>query len=399
MKINRGALIFGGVAIAAILVVAVGVWVVSLFGTPAPGTKTNSASNFFSALFPFGNNLPRPSTTGENGNADNGQTGPAPALREISHAPTGGAHFQSSGAVRYIEKETGHVYETMPGLLAVTRISNTTIPGIQNAVWLGDSAFVLQYLDENKQIKNYLANLASSTPDQAIVGSFLSNFTDVFPSADEKHLIEGVRSANGITVLASDTAEKTKKTLFTSPLRSWTVLPAGSALFIESAPSEGTGFLYKVNVDRSLSKIAGDALGLMAVPNKDGTWIAYSVISPTGVSLFIFDTVKKTTTVSPIGTLAEKCAWLPEDSPRLFCGVPSSVSGISPDLWFMGMQSYSDSAWIIDPQRGTARIVRDLEKDAGRPIDIIKPSVSPDGMYAMFTNKNDLSLWSLSLTK
>jgi hypothetical protein len=397
MKINRAALIFGGIIAAAILLIAGGIWFYSLF--TAPASPAGVKPNFFSSLFPFGQSAPGTQTNTGGGDAG-GPTGPAPSLREVSHAPVAGAHFQNNGTLRFMEKETGHVYETRPESLATTRISNTTIPGIQRVVWLGDSAFILQYLDGVGGIRNYFATLASSTPDQALIGRFLSNFTDALPSFDEKHMTVGVRSASGIAVLTSDTEEKTKKTLFVSPLRSWTIIPNGERLFIESAPSEQVGFLYQINTeDLSLKKILGNIQGLMALPHPSGAYIAYSSTNPSGASLFIFDTKKNTATASPIATLAEKCAWFPAETPLLICGVPSSLAGASPDAWFMGVQSFSDSVWIIDPVRGTGQIIRDLAKEAGRPIDVINPSVSPNGAYLVFTNKNDLSLWTVSLAQ
>jgi hypothetical protein len=63
----------------------------------------------------------------------------------------------------------------------------------------------------------------------------------------------------------------------------------------------------------------------------------------------------------------------------------------------MGLRSFTDDVWIIDPIKETATFVRSLEGEAGRPIDIIDPQVSPDGRYFLFKNKNDLSLWSLDL--
>lgn len=400
MKLTKGTLIFGAVIVGLIAVVVLGVWIASLFGGAGQGETGGTKGNFFSSLFPFGTSSPSGGKNTGAGGTGTGPTGPAPSLRLVSSAPVGGAHFETSGAIRYIERETGHVYETRPEMLDTVRISNTTIPGIQNAVWLGDSTFVIQYLDENKEVRNYLATLASSTPDQALTGKFLSNFTDVFPAPDEKHMLLATRGTSGISVQISDLDEKVKKTVFVSPLRSWTILPSGGDVFVESAPSSGAGYVYKTMSDGSpMKKISGGGTGLMALPRVSSEFIALSTLRNGVATLSIFDNAKNSFTPSPVATLAEKCAWLPGDAPLLFCGVPSSFVDTTIEGWFMGTQTFNDSAWIINPVRGTAQIVRDLSKETGQGIDVIHPEVSPDGKYVMFINKNDLSLWSLALTQ
>lgn len=397
MKINRSALIFGGIILVAIVLITVGVWFASLFSTQSGGG--GAGSNLFSSLFPFGQGGTNPGRGTGNGTEDSGPRGPAPTLREISRAPVSGAHFQTNGAVRFMERETGHVFETFPADLETIRISNTTIPEVQNTVWLGDSVFVLQYLDQNDRIRNYLTSLASSTPDQTLTGKFLSNFTDILQGSDEKNITGVVRSGSGIAVIATDTDEKVKKTLFASLLRSWIIHPTKKGLLVGTPPSIGIGYLYRVNEDRSLETVIGGTRGLMVLPNASGELIAYSRIAAGATTLFILDTRTGFVSESPIATFAEKCAWTEGANPVLFCGVPASLSGASIENWLMGVATFSDSAWIINPKTGSAQIVRSLEKDAGRPIDIVNPAVSSDGAHALFINKNDLSLWSLSLTQ
>jgi hypothetical protein len=43
--------------------------------------------------------------------------------------------------------------------------------------------------------------------------------------------------------------------------------------------------------------------------------------------------------------------------------------------------------------------ISDLEKEGGEQIDLIKPTLSENEQYLIFTNKKDGSLWSLDLTK
>lgn len=399
MKIDNRALIFGGILVAVVLVVGAGVWAINFFGAQSGTNGERTPVDFFAALFPFGQN------TGDRNNqsgSENGAITPggaAPSLREISHVPVGGAHFKSDGIVRYVESETGHIFETAPKSLSVTRISNTTIPRIQNAVWFGDRSFILQYLDESNEIKNYLASLASSTPDQALIGDFVTGTTGAFSVGNDEMFYESLRSDSGLVVYQVDTKKKTREAVFISPIRSWGFLPTTGGLFVESAPSSGIGYLYQLQADQSLKKIVGNISGLMAVPNATGTYVAFSTTNAAGTSLYVINTETSIVSRSPVSTLAEKCAWVPGKAVLLFCGVPAKIAGVSVESWLMGTQSLSDDAWLIDPIRGSAQILRSLEKETGRAIDIENPQVSPDGAYALFMNKNDLSLWSLSLSE
>jgi hypothetical protein len=392
MKIPRAALVFAGIIIAVVIAVGIMVGISSLFRA-SPSGETSPIQDFFSALFPFGNQVRPPNGTGQNGTEEDNR--PVPALREVSAAPVAGFHFQSDGALRYAERETGRFFETRPEAYPTTRLTNTTIPEIQNVLWLNDSAVVLQYLDQNDAVKNYAASIATSTADQALVGVFLANADEIYPIDGGKTILEAVRSQNGYVVQRSKSDETSRETVFSSPLRSWRLLPAGDELFIETSPSSGPGFLYRI-IDGTLSRIVGNVSGLMVLPRADGKYFAFSSTFGGAWGLYVYDVAAGRSYAMPIGTYAEKCAWFPGDAPRLACGIPSTAPNSIED-WYMGTAPLNDSVWVFEVLTGTATNARSIGEDAGRALDVERPTLSPDGTYFGFINKSDQSLWSLKL--
>lgn len=395
MKISRGALIFGSIVLAIAVVVGGLVWFSSLFTAPTGG-GASPAQDFFSALFPFGTTT-RP-TNGQGGaGGASGETGPVPDLRKVSAGPIGGFHFMSDGTLLYGERDTGHIYRTTTDSLVETRLTNTTIPGIHGFVWLTDDSVALEYADTGGAVRDYFAAISTTTPDQALVGHFLPPASGVLPGVDAKSYVSYAKSGSGITVSSAHFDGTASATLFNSPLKSWTPLPTAGGLYMETAPSSVPGFLYKVGANGALSKIFGNVTGLMTTPDSSGRYIAYSYSQNGALRLAVLDTKANSFYGSPVSTFAEKCAWSIVGSPFLFCGVPAEGSSYSIEQWYAGLAASSDDAVLIDPLAGTATVVKQLAPNANQPIDMYQPAVSPDGSYAAFLNKTDLSLWLLKL--
>jgi len=115
---------------------------------------------------------------------DNPSSGGLPLLlKELSMRPSAGAVAiaTSSGIlVRFMEKGTGNVYEVSPDNSAETRLSNTTLPRITEALWNknGDRLIARYEKDgEPDNIQSYYAKLTASgtgQPEGSLDGSFLT---------------------------------------------------------------------------------------------------------------------------------------------------------------------------------------------------------------------------------
>lgn len=116
-------------------------------------------------FFPFGRTAPEdqiPSPTSSSGDPTQTPNGFPDSteeqflgrLRKISQGPTAGAMaFDRTGEtiVRFVDRATGHIWESSMEFPGLTRISNTTIPKIQKAVWAGNNSVILQYLREDEE--------------------------------------------------------------------------------------------------------------------------------------------------------------------------------------------------------------------------------------------------------
>ncbi|MDP3762955.1 MAG: hypothetical protein Q8Q97_02690, partial [bacterium] len=104
---------------------------------------------FFSRLFPGGGE--RELTQAEREKLEEAQQGGAgletakPRSFKLVEANVAGVAF-AKNKIRYIDRETGHVFEIDPDGQNKTRISNTTIPGIFEVIWSPDGTrAILKY--------------------------------------------------------------------------------------------------------------------------------------------------------------------------------------------------------------------------------------------------------------
>jgi hypothetical protein len=89
--------------------------------------------------------------------------------------------------------------------------------------------------------------------------------------------------------------------------------------------------------------------------------------------------------------LPEKCALINDGA---LCGLSSATyDNDSPDNWYSGEVSYSDTLWYLDLETKESFFVLDMEATSGRPLDVINPQIAKDTSAAFFINKTDQSLW------
>ena len=163
--------------------------------------------------FPFGQGSPQTDQPVPNGTTASsttidislGEEDPLPRLRQISFVPTAGAvAFGDSAAIRYIERATGHIYETQSDSSATSRISNVTIPKVNEAIWANDgSRLLIRYLkDDEETVRTFYAKISSTTrPETALEGLFLPEGLKTISMRGSKvfYLVESETGAQGYT--------------------------------------------------------------------------------------------------------------------------------------------------------------------------------------------------------
>lgn len=398
----RQTLIYGIIALIIVIIVAA---IAFFFSDPDRNTNggdTDQDSGFFGTLFPFGNgggagdspllDDDTPLTDGEQ---------EAPRLRQVSASPvSGGFMFEKDEVtmIRFVDRATGHVYETEAESTTVTRLTNTTVPGIQEVLWVNENEFIIRYLD-NKTIETFYVSLdAEAIGEQPLNGTFIDSFDRAALDGSRESLFAVFENSSGSDLIISDPNGGSARTVLASSVRSWVPLQSSTGLFVQTAPAaEGAGFLYQI-INGALTRVVGPIPGLASKISDEGDYVLVSGTQQArATTLALFDVTKGELVATVVDTFAEKCVFESEDATRVYCGVPAVFpDGEYPDDWFLGRVSFDDSIWLVEPADGVGTRIASGE-DVGQIFDVWQPMLSPNGNYFLFINKNDLSLWSLRI--
>lgn len=406
-SIPRGLAIF----LCGIVIVIALVWgYVAFFGNRAASSANGSgATSFFSSLFPFGNYSPSAKTgasasnSGALSSGGTGGGGAVPVLRQIGTGAVSGGWFTEGGSagapsILYMDRESGHITETPANSFTETRVSNTTIPGIQELYGIATTTVILRSLTDTGGIENFFGTVNATSSEESLNVTPLPAFDRMSVDATGTHMLTVAPVNGGSQIVFSNPDGTNAESVFASPITSWVPMTEAGRIFLETAPTAAApGYLYEIR-NGALAKVAGGVNGFASLISPSAGYVAYSGDTSDGFSLAVLDTKTNQTFTSPIGAFAMKCAWVPNHEPLLFCAVPANpVAGAYPDDWLMGNTSFSDNGWILDPVHSTSYFIGALTDTKGAPIDAENVSVDPTGSYALFMNKNDLSLWSLKI--
>lgn len=360
------------------------------------GGTTGEGGGFFSNLFPGG---------GERNIEEEGLKGTQPSeqqeakvFSQLTNFPVAGAaavNATSSAPIRYVEKSTGHIYEISPQGKDRNRLSNTTILKIFETLWSPDAnKMVIRYFNENV-ITNFSARFATSTT--AIEGIFLPQETvAVAVSLSEDKIFYLQQMENTTYGILTDFTNKKKDNIFSLPFSEFNLSwPAKNIIAFATKPAGiADGYLYFLDTKTKVFyKIIGGIKGLTASVSPKTDKVLYSQSVSNGFSTKIFDVKSKTSNDFGLTTMPEKCVWSKINADIVFCATPKSFpSADYPDEWYQGEVSFDDAIWEINISTGEMQILLG-ETNA----DVINPFLTADENYLLFTNKKDLTLWSLRL--
>ncbi len=297
--------------------------------------------------------------------------------------------------IRYIDRESGNVYEYGALSRTLTRLSDKTLPGSQQASWLSDGsiAFVrfLASVNGSEELNTY------ALPFDGNGGYFLQEGLDeavVTPSNTLFTLEAGTDSSVGTVMHADGT---NSQTVFTSPLAGLHVFPtANGYIAATKAASELQGYAFTIGSTGSFIPILGPLDGLTILPSPSGNLILYSYTDGTELHMGVLNLSTGSETPLPIATLAEKCVWTSDES-SLYCAIPTSFNGNLPDDWYQGAVSFSDRIWNINLNSRLATLVLDPTSSVKSGIDAISLTLDANSQILTFMNKKDGSLWAYTL--
>lgn len=301
---------------------------------------------------------------------------------------------ETTTRIRFVERGTGHIYETTSETGVFERISNTTIAKARNSVWSDDGHFVLIQFEEDQtgNLKSFLAGVEENrTETEELDGFFMEdNLRSPVFSPSGTMLAYLVETRGGSEVRVFDTETEEVSVVFQSPVSEWVLSwPNEEGLVLTTSPSGiSRGFSYKKPLGvGGFEKVVGGFFGLTTKVSPDNL-VIFSAFSGNSVHLFQ-KRGGENINLSP-DTLPEKCSSL---DGVFVCGVPNSIpSGLYPDNWYKGNVSFNDSVWALYPNSGFS----DLLYSEGGVFDVVKPQISDDGGLFLFVNKKDSGLWALS---
>lgn len=387
--------------------------------------KNDGKQNTFDSFLPFG--FPSSDTPGgfsgdtkKPGLLNEGAVAVLPILRQISSAPVAGATATTTlisdigtttlsrvTVARYMDRATGNVYDTRVDTMKQSRVSNTTIPKVYEALWGNDATTIIaRYLKEdNTTIETFTGNILFSEEEGGtgtVRGSFFSNnIFAVSLSPDGKNVFYMTKDAGGAIGTVRSLADNKEKMVFSFPFSEWLAqwVSPDTIFLTTKASSDIPGYLYSISAKNTsgLTKVFGGINGLTTLVNDAGTKVLYSSSTRGGFLLNLYDTKTKTGKNISFPVLPEKCVW-GKDGIYVFCAVPVSIPRASyPDEWYQGVVSFSDRFWKIDTISDSGFFLGNPEELGAGVIDAINPFLSDDERYLFFTNKKDMTLWVLEI--
>ncbi len=335
-------------------------------------------------------------------------------LRQISTDPVSGFSIienikTQKTDIHYILRANGNIYETYTDSPEIRRLSITTVPKVYESQWLPDGKrLVIRYLkDETENIQTFSVKINPATTtlnefEGGIDGNHLPENIGalaVNPLGDKIfYLLNSLNGASGFTAKPDGLD---KKLVFESPLIEWNISwPKEETITMNTKPSAKiAGYLYFLNSKTgTFTRILGNIAGLTSKTNQTATKVLYSDSVRNTPRLYLYDIKSGESKLLPWSTLPEKCAWGNADGKIIYCAVPKSYpAGDYPDLWYQGLASFSDDIWLINTETMAATLILDMEKEENKVVDISELQLDKKDNYLLFTNKIDLTLWSLNL--
>lgn len=278
-------------------------------------------------------------------------------LLKITDDPIiGGTLSRDGRSVVYILRENGNLYRSSFDGKEKTRLSNTTILGIYNAVWSPEKTKVFLSYERNEEIKKIVFDLSSSTTASSIISPSIRSGAW---SKDGKVFYLVDQTETGVRLIEANSIGQSGKERIKIPLGDLNILPIQSdSLFFAEAPSGlASGPLFQFNTKTGLFKEISSGHGLTALLSPKGERVLISETNSTGFlqSIKVLTLSSSSETLVSVRTLAEKCAWQNEET--VWCGVPQSIpeNSIMPDDYYKGSIIVNDELLQINLRKQEVR--------------------------------------------
>lgn len=335
----------------------------------------------------------------------------APRLWHVTKTPVAGFGFGPGGTSVFIaERATGNILRADQSVSSITRITNTLIPKVREALFSRTGDVILRTSNEADGVTTFAATIATSTlitstsTSNVLEGVYLPqdivSIDTVNNQATSKGILYVAKLPEGGSVGVTSTWKGASvKRLFTSPLSQWRGqwLSDGRAVITQSPSDDIAGYSFMVSSNGSMNPILSDLPGLAVLYHDTNDAYLYSTSGGGSVSLYV-KTAKGDAVKLPISTTIDKCVWAPGVGLIAYCAVPVDVPGSNYLAnWYQGVTHSRDVWWKIEAAAGTAE--RFFVTDSRTEYDVETPSTDDTGSYIGFRDARDKSLWLLRVSE
>ena len=330
-----------------------------------------------------------------------------PQLWHIGTGPASGIAFATTTngvRVTYVERSTGYVFAADPMSGQNTRLTNTLMPKVYEAVFAPGNHVYERGLDDSGQISTFAGtfpSLMATSSSQALSGSSLTRGIETL-ALDQKsgQLVYLVTGSSGAAVWRSQLDGTKSKQIYSSVFSDWrlAVLSDSRIILTEKASDGVNGYAYELKGSGVLSSLVGPLPGLTTLPRGNSSAILFGASSGTGLSLFAQASASSSAVKLSVRTVADKCVWAPGNALIAYCAVPQSPStGAFLDAWYRGEVHPTDAIWRIDVGAGQSQLF--FTPEGNTSLDVVNPVMDDNGTYIAFLNGVDRSPWLLRLNK
>lgn len=302
------------------------------------------------------------------------------------------------------DRATGNIFENLASTTPVNRLSNNTMPRIEEAYFTGANTVLVRGLDsDNENVGTKSLTLtkesATSTISNVLEKSIFLYTKQIVISPDSKKVFYFTEKTGQGSLMNPDGTANTRiiSTILTEWLSQFVSRNTIAATTKPSAYFPGYLFFINTNGSGNNTYILGEKYGFTTLVSPDGRKVLYSEIRNDQLETVIYDIkTKKEITLSQ-ATLTDKCTWT-TDSSTIYCAIPQMLAlAPYPDVWYQGKTSFVDNIWSINPSTGEFEIVIGLQRTISNPIDAYNLKVSQNKKYLLFQDKYSLTLWKYNL--
>ncbi len=352
------------------------------------GGSSSGGGGFFGGLFGGTSN------TGSSTPSDT-DSSVEPMLRQLYNLPIAGFVKRRDDAVRFVDRATGHIFEKELPDGTTTRVNQTTVPRVYNAIFVNDgTAVIRQYLNEDESVASVYSRISSSEPAEPFTGSVRA----IVANQDGNKIAMLEETTGGSVLYVADPNGSSQQRVFESTLRNWNITWNSAAILVWQSPSASlmsSAFIINPESGEKRS-VLRQHTGLSAQMSPNGEYILYSTTKNGAPALRLKELSTGLITSLSGSTLSDKCVWHPQE-PVIYCAFPDELPDVPyPDAWYRGEVHFTDSVFKIDTETGLTEHVFSSSARSGISLDMENLTFDATGTVLFFTNALDQTLWSLT---